>query len=459
MASIVRLRDRKTGKPNGFRAIQFVDRQGRRPTVYLGKISAKGAESVKVHVEALISHTLSGAQVGDQTLQWLTTISDDLKTSLVKVGLLGECEVSTLGAFLRSYIDERKDLKPSTIITMENVRRNLIAHFGENKRLSDITPGDADAFRRFLETDEELCENTICRRCGIAKQFFRNAQRRRLIAESPFADMKKTVAGANKERDFFITREAAEKVLDACPNNEWRLMFALSRFGGLRCPSEHLALRWGDIDWENNRMLVRSSKTERHTGKATRLVPLFPEIKPFLERAYHEAEDGAEFVIARCRDAKVNLRTFLTKIIERAGLPVWAKLWHNLRGTRQTELAQTYPIHVVCQWLGNTQLIAERHYLRTTEDDFERAVKPQNPTENCAANYNAPSMQNAMQQPATVNSANSQESESGLENSDNCELPKKKGDKRQTLLIPLVGGTELESVTSTMSTLRSNQLS
>ncbi len=29
---------------------------------------------------------------------------------------------------------------------------------------------------------------------------------------------------------------------------QWRLIFALSRYGGLRCPSEHLALRWGHID-------------------------------------------------------------------------------------------------------------------------------------------------------------------------------------------------------------------
>ena len=42
---------------------------------------------------------------------------------------------------------------------------------------------------------------------------------------------------------------------------------AASRYGGLRCPSEHLALRWGDIDRERNRIRVTSPKSARH-GKS-----------------------------------------------------------------------------------------------------------------------------------------------------------------------------------------------
>ena len=41
---------------------------------------------------------------------------------------------------------------------------------------------------------------------------------------------------ANKGRQRFISREDAQKVLDACPDAEWRLIFSLCRYGGLRCP-------------------------------------------------------------------------------------------------------------------------------------------------------------------------------------------------------------------------------
>jgi hypothetical protein len=46
-----------------------------------------------------------------------------------------------------------------------------------------------------------------------------------------------------------------------------------------------------------------------------------------------------------------------------------------MRISRQTELSAKFPIHVVCEWLGNSRLIAKEHYLRATEDDFRAAVE------------------------------------------------------------------------------------
>lgn len=47
-----------------------------------------------------------------------------------------------------------------------------------------------------------------------------------------------------------------------------------------------------------------------------------------------------------------------------------------MRSTRQTELSETFPIHVSCTWIGNTLEVAGEHYLQTTAEHFERAVKP-----------------------------------------------------------------------------------
>jgi hypothetical protein len=142
----------------------------------------------------------------------------------------------------------------------------------------------------------------------------------------------------------------------------------------MRCPSEHLALRWGDVDWEHNRMTVRSPKTEHYEGKGSRLVPIFPELLPYLRDAFELAEPGTEFVIARCRDGNVNLRTQFERIIRRAGLQPWPKLFHNLRATRETELAESFPLHVVCAWIGNSQATAAKHYLQVTDEHFDRAI-------------------------------------------------------------------------------------
>ena len=60
--------------------------------------------------------------------------------------------------------------------------------------------------------------------------------------------MKDCKVTANRDRDYFVTLDEAKRVLDACPDAQWRLVFALSRFGGLRCPSEHSLLKWEDVD-------------------------------------------------------------------------------------------------------------------------------------------------------------------------------------------------------------------
>lgn len=39
------------------------------------------------------------------------------------------------------------------------------------------------------------------------------------------------------------------------------------------------------------------------------------------------------------------------------------------------ELAEQFPIQVVCDWIGNTEAIASKHYLQVTEDHFARAVE------------------------------------------------------------------------------------
>lgn len=147
---------------------------------------------------------------------------------------------------------------------------------------------------------------------------------------------------------------------------------------------------WGDVDWENDRLTVHSPKTEHHPGGEFRLIPLFPELRRELEAVFDLAEPGTEFIITRYRDVNANLRTQPLRIIKRAGLTPWPKLFHNLRSTRQTELEESFPSHVVCKWIGNSQDVARKHYLQVTDDHFSRAVAGdaeavQNPVQQAAA--------------------------------------------------------------------------
>ena len=104
------------------------------------------------------------------------------------------------------------------------------------------------------------------------------------------------------------------------------------------------------------------------------MLPLFPELRPHLEAVFDEAEPGTTYVIAKHRIASANLRTTLERICDRAGVELWERAFQNMRASRETELTQEHPLHVVVAWLGNSAPIAARHYLQVTDADFDRAV-------------------------------------------------------------------------------------
>ena len=366
----------------GTRRIQFVGADRQRRAIRLGKVSQRAAEEIRTRVELLNTAKIMGQPIDGDTAHWVATRESKLLEKLAAVGLVPKRQSARLEVFIDGYVDSRVDVKPATKEVWRQGKKGLIDYFGGNKALREITAGDADNYRLHL-IGEKLAPMTIRKRLQFAKTVFRAAQKHNLIEASPFAEVK-TPATMTAGRQRFITLEETAKLLEKCPGWEWRTIVALARYGGLRCPSEVLSLRLLDIDWAANTIRVTSPKTEHHPGKASRLIPLFPELRPYLLEASELAPVGAVYVVPeRFRKSaqgasgwrNCNLRTTFEKIIRRAGLETWPRLFHNLRSSRQTELAERFPSHVVCDWLGNSEEIARKHYLQVTEEHFAQALE------------------------------------------------------------------------------------
>ena len=350
-----------------------------RPKIALGKINKRQAETVRAHLEELLRAELTGTPIPPATADWLAGIPTLLRQRLEALELterVQKSKVPTIGQWLKTYIAGRSDVKPSTRINYKQVERNLLSYFDSGRPLDSITIGDAEDFKIYLK-EKGLGISTIQRHCGRAKEFFAAAVKRDIIAKSPFADMACAVP-ANSERLYFVTQEEIAKVMDACPDTQWRLIFGLCRWGGLRCPSEIMPLTWADVNLEANTLTVKSPKT-MHQGKGSRIVPIFPQLLPMLMDAFEQAQEGTPYLITRYRDTSANLRTQAHRIIQRAGLTPWPKTFQNLRSTRETELVERFPLHVVTAWLGNTPSVAQKHYLQVTDEHFARATKKEGP--------------------------------------------------------------------------------
>ena len=101
------------------------------------------------------------------------------------------------------------------------------------------------------------------------------------------------------------------------------------------------------------------------------MIPLFPELRPYLEAVFDAAEPGTTYVICQHRLASANLRT---QILEDHGpgrgegvAPAFSK--HAGKPGNGTN-AEASPARRY-GWIGNSAPIAARHYLQVTDADFD----------------------------------------------------------------------------------------
>ena len=365
-----------TTDKNGNRNIRFADATGKRRSLYLGTTPQKTCEQIKGFVEKLVSASVSRCTPAPEVDRWVASLDSVMRRKLARLGLIAAVESVVLGQFVTEYIEGRNDAKPGTKRNWRQVRRHLLNYFDGSRSLQSVSKADAKGFRQYMIA-EGFADNTIRKTCSVARQIYSDAIDRGLLSVNPFKqrDIPTTTMGS-PDRAAYISVADAEAVLAACPDAEWRLIFALSRYAGLRCPSEHLALRWSDVHWDISKVTIRSPKTERYDGQSQRLIPIFSRLRPYLEAAFDTAPDGAEFVISRYRDTNANLRTQLLRIIGRSGVKPWPKLFHNLRSSCENDLMQDHRVKSVCSWIGHSVTIAHKHYLQVTESDFERASMP-----------------------------------------------------------------------------------
>ena len=173
---------------NGLRRLLFIAPDGKRRTIRLGKMPMRHVETIKAKVEQLVASLVSGCSWDNETARWVAELPDPLAGKLARAGLIPKGKngtpTETLGAFIDAYIESRANLKPNTQRNYQATRKHLVNHFGKDRLVVEITPGDADEWREVLL--KTLSPATVSREAKRASQFFRAAERKRLITENPF---------------------------------------------------------------------------------------------------------------------------------------------------------------------------------------------------------------------------------------------------------------------------------
>tara|TARA_R110002073_G_scaffold332412_2_gene518469 strand:- start:14008 stop:15270 length:1263 start_codon:yes stop_codon:yes gene_type:complete len=345
----------------------------KRKSLWLGAMSKRAADSVARHVDELVRAKGANTLPDADSAKWAAGLEGRLRETLCKWGLIEtrkEIPINerTVGAFFDTYIAGLTDLEASTRNKYTQASSWFTVKVGREKLLQDVTPAEIDHWRRWM-LQEGLAQATANKHAKRIKKLFSEAVRARVIEVSPAVDQR--IGGeVNRDRDHYISRSDAVKILKKC-DTEWAMIFSLCRFAGFRCPTEITALRWSDIQWDENRLRIDSKKT------GLRFCPIFPALRPYLEAALNEASEHELMHNHHCvkghRTSESNLRTQLKRIVESAGLVQWQKPFVNLRASCRTDLDDRFPGHVVDSWLGHSSAVARKHYQQVTDDHWARA--------------------------------------------------------------------------------------
>ena len=348
--------------------IEYRDKDKRRKKLRLGSVAKRDAQAIAAKVQSIISAQVAGNDLPTATAEWLATIGDDLHQRLAEQGLCKPRLQYSLHDWLEQFIAKHSaKVGDRCLLNLGQAQTLLERHFGPDHLLREITAEAAAGFREWL-TKQGYATATIAGHIKKCKQFFGEAVKVGAINQNPFDGV---AAGTqhNSERSIYVPVETIEKAIAMAPDSQWRLIIALSRYAGLRCPSETLALRWADVDFVNDTMTVTSSKTAKQ-GKSKRVVPILPQLRPYLEDAF---DPEADRCISRYQISTANLRTEFLRILKRAEVEPWPRLFHNLRGSLETDLFEGFPAHVVVTWLGNSERIALKHYVKVTGNHLAAA--------------------------------------------------------------------------------------
>jgi integrase len=286
-----------------------------------------------------------------------------------------EQRVPTLGQLIDEFIEHQKPrVKAPTLAVLHYVVKRLLTCLRADTPVNQITPADADKVHQTFKS--QLAQSTANKHVAIVRSIFNFACEREYIAKNPFRHIRGLQVIGDSKRKQYIPTKQVRQLLDKIPDPELQLAIVLARWCGLRIPSEIRELRWRDVLWDKNRIVVRSPKTEHHAGKGIRMPRLFGIARRYLKalrRLRPDAKPDDYVFLSVVRSAPYWL---LCLRCRKLGIKPWPKFFTNLRASCATDLAERYPSHVCEAWLGHTERVANIHYRMVTEDYYHRPSKP-----------------------------------------------------------------------------------
>lgn len=186
---------------------------------------------------------------------------------------------------------KKTQVRPKTYQVYEQyLKLRLIPYFGRH-RLKGITQEAVEKFAAHLSGDERLAPDTAGKTITILKSVLFKGVQWGYLSQNPAQHVKKPKVPKYK-MDFLVPEEI--KILIDATDSSYRCLIMTACLTGARL-GEILGLKWGDIDFESERVFIRRTLQqgkfyESKSATSRRAVVVAPLLIQALKQHQHNME-------------------------------------------------------------------------------------------------------------------------------------------------------------------------
>jgi len=245
---------------------------------------------------------------------------------------------------------------------------SAVKEFFCKTKLSEITPMQIENFKQHrintaTKGGQARKPGTVNRDLGTLSRMLSMARDNGLITKNPSSRVRRL--RDQNERARFLTLEEQEKLLAVMVGryaNRVRPIFILAVNTGMR-RGEMLNLKWSDVNWERNVIVVRKTKTG-----FVRSIPINQPVAEVLKTLLREIGSEKVFSIS-----PRTLWSAFQTLTNRAGIKDLR--FHDLRHTFATRLSDAgADPFTIADILGHRNLSMTRRYTHVLESNRQRAL-------------------------------------------------------------------------------------
>lgn len=267
--------------------------------------------------------------------------------------------------YIKGWIEKRRpDISPTTYRNYLHMADHHMSSYFNQLCLKQITLREIEAYYQYLR-EQGLSSTTIRHHHALLQSVFHEACRQELVPQNP-VELAEKPKRQRAQISYYSEQEARE-LIDAAKGTKLELVVTLTLAYGLR-RSEVLGLRWQDVDFEKQTILICNSvvegvddgkrivcqKSTLKQAASYRTLPLFEPITTLLREEWVRKREQNPTYVCSDRYGNVMKPDVVTHDFQK-----FLKE-NNLRHIRFHDLRHTCASLLIA---GHTPLIQVQHWL------------------------------------------------------------------------------------------------